>query len=935
MSGSYDLEVTACTDGNGVSCTSSNLNNINSNNVSTDFVVAKSETGVTDTWSDPPIGAVPTNVLFTLYHDSDAGVGGSWSIPIRNEAASTTYCTLSTAHQTSPTTVVFNLSDSAVCTDNTWTNAELTDLEIAFISGDDKGSTDSWVLYTTLNFSYNAPPSFSVNLNSNSSVYVGEDIIFNATGTDVESDNYNLTVCSSDSLSGGVCVDTTYCTSSLVSSGSVASCSYTTTADGSITGYGFLCDSLGSCGTTSTTATTTVSKLPSEVYLTIDYPTNGLEFDRNQLFFLNGTLTCGGDSSYTCSTINYSVRYNSSGSSPDTYITNSTTDTPFRIMSSSKDRGFQLYTKDLSPIVTVFAQGIEYYNGFIYTTGGSNKTLFVLYENNMSVQRWFSLDATPSSYNGVTHNNTHVFVVSQATDRVYVYLDDGTYQTDFALPTGNNNPTSIDFNGTHLLTTDYLDSGYYWFGVDGSSGGFVSLGTMTSADRLFYYEGYLYHYLYTPATIDKRYLNGTTIGTELSNVPYLYGVDSVNKEYFVWTTNAEQFYKTQWDDLPSIDGGDSFNISFLLNVTTTNQYLSKSLDLYSDSSNPSVADNNSADVSIILNVPPTTNLDKPTADEIIFQFPYSLNASTSSDAGSGIKNASWYYYNTTDSSWYLIGSDVVPFGGLTYSWFTGIPDERYLMRVNVTDNGGNVGSDEHYFLLDLIATDPTCTVGYPNGGETVSGTIEINATAYDPDPYDNITNMSFSYSKNNGAQWNLIGTNLSLNLTTYTYQWDTTGDTGGANYLIRCNVTDTRYPLGYSYDDSDAVFTVSNGGVDTSFTVSLPMGYSTLDFSSNNKTVINLDAGGQNSTVSALEITNTGNQNLNFSTLMNATISGFTVFFDTDNDPSGATILSAAYQLIASSIGPASSSNVWYWTNWTDETPQTIQRELNVSTEIS
>jgi len=120
---------------------------------------------------------------------------------------------------------------------------------------------------------------------------------------------------------------------------------------------------------------------------------------------------------------------------------------------------------------------------------------------------------------------------------------------------------------------------------------------------------------------------------------------------------------------------------------------------------------------------------------------------------------------------------------------------------------------------------------------------------------------------------------------------------------------------------------------DTSFTVSLPIGYTQLNFSSNSKTVTNLEPEGQNSTNGIIYLTNTGEETLNIYFKINQLTDGFNIFFDIDNNPIGSKLLNSSNQLLKSSLTTSSSQNIWGWVNWTDKTPQTNSTQLNISVE--
>jgi hypothetical protein len=105
-------------------------------------------------------------------------------------------------------------------------------------------------------------------------------------------------------------------------------------------------------------------------------------------------------------------------------------------------------------------------------------------------------------------------------------------------------------------------------------------------------------------------------------------------------------------------------------------------------------------------------------------------------------------------------------------------------------------------------SDPTITVTYPNGGETLSESATITWTATDPDPGETaLLDIDLEYSSNGGGNWNPIASGESND---GSYDWDVSGLSDGSNYLVRATATD---PTARSDDDqSDAAFTIQNAG---------------------------------------------------------------------------------------------------------------------------
>jgi hypothetical protein len=217
----------------------------------------------------------------------------------------------------------------------------------------------------------------------------------------------------------------------------------------------------------------------------------------------------------------------------------------------------------------------------------------------------------------------------------------------------------------------------------------------------------------------------------------------------------------------------------------------------------------------------------------------------------------------------------------------------------------------------------------------------INQTYLNISTGNNRVNISTTFDS-------LMNSKVNLTLGYYDGSWHSTNSqtlTSGVNSTFEISPTSTNLTLNYTliagdyqfytpliYGDIEYEAWNEGGGIpDTSFTVSLPMGYTQLNFSSNSKTISNLNAEGQNSETGVLYITNTGTVGLDIYLLINQTIDGFSVFAKTDNNPSGAIVLSDSALLLKDNLGTSSSQYIWIWTNWTNQAPNTIVRKLNAS----
>ncbi len=123
---------------------------------------------------------------------------------------------------------------------------------------------------------------------------------------------------------------------------------------------------------------------------------------------------------------------------------------------------------------------------------------------------------------------------------------------------------------------------------------------------------------------------------------------------------------------------------------------------------------------------------------------------------------------------------------------------------------------------------------------------------------------------------------------------------------------------------------------DTSFTVTLPEGVTSIWFNATSKTQSNVNGTGQNSTVPLIQITNSGNVALDFFWALNtSTPAGVTLKADTDNDPTGATNITTTATKIVSALGAGNSQNIWHWADFSNAAPMSAARTLSVNTSQS
>jgi hypothetical protein len=183
---------------------------------------------------------------------------------------------------------------------------------------------------------------------------------------------------------------------------------------------------------------------------------------------------------------------------------------------------------------------------------------------------------------------------------------------------------------------------------------------------------------------------------------------------------------------------------------------------------------------------------------------------TDPDPGeTGVLDIDLEYSSNGGGSWNPIASSESNDG--SYLWdVSGLIDgSNYLVRATATDPTmlSDMDESDAVFTIDN-PDDPTITVTYPNGGETLSGSATITWTATDPDPGETAAlDIDLEYSSNGGGSWNSIASGEAND---GSYSWGVSGLPDGSNYLVRATAIDPT--MRSDVDVSDAVFSIQNTG---------------------------------------------------------------------------------------------------------------------------
>lgn len=183
--------------------------------------------------------------------------------------------------------------------------------------------------------------------------------------------------------------------------------------------------------------------------------------------------------------------------------------------------------------------------------------------------------------------------------------------------------------------------------------------------------------------------------------------------------------------------------------------------------------------------------------------------------------------------------------------------------------------------------------------------IDINITSYD----ENGGLIKFNESTTNGRVEYSIGDRIPNKIYSVTIHWE-----NGTEYSLDKVANYTGY-INYGLEGGEVARyqeIIAKDTTDTSFTVTLPVGYTSLRFNAPNSSVINLDSDGQNNSQSIFNIINYGNINQNFRFSLDEIITNITTYADLDNDHnSGKLEISTTPAMIIPNLNPGANQNVW------------------------
>ena len=332
---------------------------------------------------------------------------------------------------------------------------------------------------------------------------------------------------------------------------------------------------------------------------------------------------------------------------------------------------------------------------------------------------------------------------------------------------------------------------------------------------------------------------------------------------------------------------------------------------------------------------------------IFFIFPVSadFNVSSSQD------DLNWQVYATTPIS---LTSDDGNFW-VNWSWGEGtrrIPPSSWNVSINgtwhneTTNTYYNQSTTPHGWVNIIVwgynNTNSVLSQSSLSGEEQAasgfapsSNQSSLNWQVYATTPI-NLTNATGAFWVN----WSWEAGSGRIPPTSWNVSWNGTWYNGTTNKYMKRSVP----PLGWAnisvwgYNSTDDILSEASvsgqqqaPGTDTTFTVSLPTGYTKPVFQPPNSTATNYPPNGQNSSQEFYNVTNTGNVNLDVRMRLNTTVSTITFKADADNNPTGADTIGTSLVTVYPSLVQGSSADIWLWSDF-DHTPaQTANRTIYIN----
>lgn len=224
--------------------------------------------------------------------------------------------------------------------------------------------------------------------------------------------------------------------------------------------------------------------------------------------------------------------------------------------------------------------------------------------------------------------------------------------------------------------------------------------------------------------------------------------------------------------------------------------------------------------------------------------------------------------------------------------FVEVPTGKITLGNNIIRNNSVLVNLSAYETRNII----NATISSP-------GNVDMNITTFD-------TKIKFNESSPNTVQ---ISYNIGDRIPNQTYSVKIYWENGTEFQDFKILANNSGY-ISYNSEIGNSRYQEIEPEeiMDTSFTVTLPVGYTFLKFNASNSTVTNLGPDGQVSYRPIFNITNVGNINLSFTLNLNDTVNNITTYADLSNNFSTGKIeINASNTTIIPNLNPGKSQNIW------------------------
>jgi len=587
-----------------------------------------------------------------------------------------------------------------------------------------------------------------------------------------------------------------------------------------------------------------------------------------------------------------------------------------------------------------------------------NQTPSLLYENSTG-----NFNVTYQIYHPVTLNNTSISFIYTNYD-----TDLGSYNHSLRVPS-NNRSAFYDAIGEYILRADNRNGTLHFESNDTITGGDIYSwggGDNTSARM---------HVERVNDTYTLVHWNGTIQDTVTNQMWYLDRTDLQNAAKTEYPIYKNHGLLTKIWDIGSIQNHNGYIINLWVDSHLGALPPNKPIEVwYLNSSFDPTSSINPVDspyASYITSHNATSWVDhKYTPRNCSYVNAFYINQSNVEASGINVTDTGWifftsevasskpYYMNITNAHSTTNMSFADTKVMYSYDGSAPLTLESYTPNVFV-----EFKHDYHQFQMKLFAADTNDSWGNSTLNTTNIGDVyydptipvvnhfwygsqkdyDMNKTyggvfdivcgvATDPDGGDVTHNLSLWYGnrtfvatinntfKDSGASGGLI--NISFDPTSYLSSID--------NYTLKLVATDDEGKTSESWLGVNFSLYGTQAN-DTSFTVTLPTGYTYAHFQPPNSIAKNYSCDGQNLTTPFYNITNTGNVNFDVRMKLNATVADIILRADTDNNPSGSSIIGTTLVTLYSTLTPANSVDIWMWSDFNHAVPQVTNRTLSIN----